>query len=220
MQKLENNTLQVFLDRLKEGLKSEVCCSNLKNDQLDIPFIVSSLYQSFEEHTDIFKEFVQDLSLYSDYNISILDSQNDYNGLIDVEIKLVKFSYKYTENNQWYTDSYKPNYDYKLCFSYDTRDYGYCECTPDMPDYREDKHCCGHGCDAAFCEFSLYKVLHITSGSWEGDEHDYWDFEDEFYLSDKELAEKKEKEDREREVEELKSRIEADQKRLAELESE
>jgi len=89
-----------------------------------------------------------------------------------------------------------------------------------MTDYREDKQCCGHGCDASFCEFSLHKVLHIISDSWEGDEHDYWDFEDEFYLSDKELAEKKEKEDKEREVLELKNRIEADQKRLAELEGE
>ena len=88
-----------------------------------------------------------------------------------------------------------------------------------MRDYREDKQCCGHGCDAAFCEFSLYKVLHIASGSWEGDEHDYWEFEDEFYLSDKELSDKKEKEDREREIEVLRNRIEADQKRLAELEN-
>lgn len=219
MQKLENKILQAFLDRLIEELKSEAGCNNLKNDQLDIPFIISSLYQSFESHTDIFENFIQDLCLYPDYNISILDSQNDYNGLIDVEINLVKFSDRYTEDNQWYTDSDKPNYDYKICFTYDTRDYGYCQCTPDMPDYREDKDCCGHGCDAAFCEFSLHKVLHIASGSWDGDEHDYWDFEDEFYLSDKELAEKKENEDREREIWELKSRIEADQKRLAELEN-
>lgn len=216
MQNLENKTLQTFLDKFIEDLKSEIGCNNLKNDQLDIPFIISSLYQSFEENTDVFQEFIQDLCLYPDYNISILDSQNDYNGLIDVEINLVKYPDK-KENEQWYMGGHSPNYGYKLCFTYDTRDYGYCECTPDMPDYREDKHCCGHGCDALFCEFSLHKVLHITSGSWEGDEHDYWDFEDEFYLSDKELAEKKEKEDRERQIIELKNRIEADQKRLAEL---
>ena len=216
MQKLENKTLQIFLDRFVDGLKSELGCNNLKNDQLDIPFIISSLYQSFKNHTDIFKDFIQDLCLYPDYNISILESQNDYNGLIDVEINLIK----YIDNNEndFYDQDY-PKYNYKLCFAYDTRNYGYCECTPDMPDYREDKHCCGHGCDTAFCEFSLHKVLHVASGSWEGDEHDYWDFEDEFYLCDKELAEKKEKEDRERQIEELKNRIEADQKRLAELES-
>ena len=53
----------------------------------------------------------------------------------------------------------------------------------------------------------------------EGDEHDYWEFEDEFYLSDKELAKKKENEDREREIKELRNRIEMYQKRLAELEN-
>lgn len=217
MKKLENNILQRFLDRFIESLKCEVEYNTLKNDQLDIPFIISSLYQSFEQHTDVFKEFIQDLCIYPNYNISILDSQNDYNGLIDVDIYLVKSLNKCTEDEQWYIDRKTPNYYYRLCFTYDTRDYGYCQCTHDMPDYREDKQCCGHGCDAVFCEFSLHKVLHIASGSWEGDEHDYWDFEDEFYMNDKELADKKEKEDRERKIEELRNRIEVDQKKLAEL---
>ncbi len=219
MQKLDNKTLQIFLHRFIAELKEENERRNIRCEgerDLDIPFIISSLYQNFDEYTDIFKEFIQELCLYPDYNISILDSQNDYNGIIDAEINLMK--YPDEENEQYYTDGHSPNYDYKLCFSYDSRDYGYCQCTPDMPDYREDKHCCGHGCDAAFCEFSLHKVLHITSGSWDGDEHDYWEFEDEFYLSDKELADKKEKEDRERQIVELKNRITADQKRLAELE--
>lgn len=54
MRKLENNILQRFLDRFVECLKSEIECNTLKNDQLDIPFIISSLYQSFEKHTDVF----------------------------------------------------------------------------------------------------------------------------------------------------------------------
>ena len=90
MQKLENNTLQVFLNRLIEVIKMEKELGEFKNDQLDIPFIISSLYQSFEKHIDIFKEFIQDLCLYPDYNVSILDSQNDYDGLIDVDIHIQK----------------------------------------------------------------------------------------------------------------------------------
>ena len=86
-----------------------------------------------------------------------------------------------------------------------------------MPDYREDKHCCGHGCDATFCEFELHKVLHITKDTWNGDEHDYWDFEDDFYMSDKELADKKAEEDRLREIKELKNQIETASKKLKEL---
>ena len=219
MKKLENNVLQRFMFELIEVLKEYNETTNTHTAKsLNIPFIISTLYQNFSEKADKYDEFIQDLWLYPDYNFLILDSQNDYSGIIDVEINLVK--YQNEENEQYYMNGHSPNYDYKLYFTYDTRDYGYCQCTPDMPDYREDKQCCGHGCDAAFCKFSLHKVLHIASGSWEGDEHDYWEFEDEFYLGDKELAKKKENEDREREIEELKNRIEADQKRLKDLEGE
>lgn len=217
MQKLQNDTLQNFLDKVIDELKREKEYNRFQNDQLDIPFIISSIYQSFKNNTDKYKDFIEDLDKYSDYGLCIENSQNDYNGLIDIVITLVR--YINDVNNPGFTDYDNPNYDYKFTLTYDERNWGYCQCTPDMPDYREDKQCCGHGCDASFCEFSLHKVLHITSGSWEGDEHDYWDFEDEFYLSDKEVAERKEKEDREREIEELRNRIEAGQKRLAELEN-
>ena len=86
-----------------------------------------------------------------------------------------------------------------------------------MKDYREDKECCGHGCDADFCEFSLNKILKIVGGSWNGDEHDYWEFEDKFYEIDKELADKKVEEDKERMIRELKNNIESDRKKLCEL---
>lgn len=217
MQKLQNDTLQNFLDKVINELKREKEYNRFQNDQLNIPFIISSIYQSFKNNIDKYKEFIEDLDKYSDYGLYIENSKNDYNGLIDIGITLVR--YINDVNNPGFTDYDNPNYDYKFTLTYDERNWGYCQCTPDMPDYREDKQCCGHGCDASFCEFSLHKVLHIVSGSWEGDEHDYWDFEDEFYMSDKELAQKKEKEDREREIEELRNRIEADQKRLAELES-
>ena len=111
-----------------------------------------------------------------------------------------------------------PDYDYKFMLTYDERRWGYCECTPDMPDYRADKHCCGHGCDASFCAFELHKIVHVINDTWHGDEHDYWDFEDEFYASNKELADKKAEEDRLREIKELKNQIETASKKLAELE--
>lgn len=208
MQKLNNSTLQTFLDNFIEELKSEK-----ENMKLDIPFIISSLYQDFKDNTSKYRAFIKDLNVYPNYNIIVFDSQNDYNGIIDVDINLIK----YVNTNTDYYDNNHPDYIYRLSFSYEDRNYGFCECTPDMIDYREDKHCCGHGCDATFCTFSLHKILHIVSGSWDGDEHDYWNFEDEFYISDKELAKEKEKEDIEREITELKIRIEADQKRLAEL---
>ena len=110
-----------------------------------------------------------------------------------------------------------PEFAYKMCFEEEERLYGYCECTPDMPDYRADKQCCGHGCDASFCEFTLYKIRNIHKASWVGDEHDYWEFEDAFYDEEHALAEKRKQEAKEREIQELQEVIEIGKKRLAEL---
>lgn len=205
MQKLENETLQKFLEKFIETLEfeKEYRHKNMKKDNLDIPFIISSLYQSFKNNPLDYSEFISDLEKYPDYDFSIENSRNDYIGIADVFIYLC--------------DEVMPDYDYLLSFTYDERDYDYCMCTSDMEDYREDKHCCGHECDATFCEFSLQKISYIKRASWHGDEHSYWDFEDEFYLNDEELAVKKREEDREIEIRELKKRIEEDNKRLKEL---
>ena len=66
----------------------------------------------------------------------------------------------------------------------------------------------------------LQKISYIKRYSWNGDEHAYWDFEDEFYAGDKELEEKKAKEDKERKIRNLKETIEEVTKKLAELEGE
>ena len=212
MKKLQNDTLQKFLENFINELKRE------NNDReyhetrkLDVPFIISTLYQSFNNNTDKYKEFISDLEKWSDYNVNLDKSRDDYNGIIDVTVVLVDI------NNSEYLDVLYSDYDYRFEFSYDTRDYGYCECTPDMPDYREDKHCCGHGCDASFCAFELHKIVHVINDTWDGDEHDYWDFEDDFYKDDKELADKKAEEDRLREIKELKNQIETASKKLKEL---
>lgn len=217
MYKLSNDTLQKFLDCFVEAIKEENRDRKQNGKrEINIPFILSTLYQSMNNNTEEYKEFIQNLEEYPDYIIYITKSRNDYDGIIDVDINLYRSEQEDDEDYDPY-DYGCQNYNYFLSFSYDERNWGWCECTPDMPDYREDKHCCGHGCDASFCSFSLHKVLNIISDSWDGDEHDYWEFEDEFYASDKELADKKREEDRAREIEELKNRISVDSKRLVEL---
>lgn len=213
MQKLENKILQKFLERFIDSLKYEKEYDY--NNRLDIPFIISTLYQSFKNNPSDYKDFIIDLINYPDYGFRIEDSRNTYNGIIDVYVYLSKcLSEKDLGDNEM------PNYDYLISFTYDFRDYGYCECTPDMDDYREDKECCGHGCDATFCEFLLQKISYVKRDSWHGDEYDYWNFEDEFYLNDEELAAKKREEDKERMIEELKNRINEYDKKLKELEGE
>ena len=211
MQKLQNDTLQQFLENLIEGLKNENDDRKYHDlKKLNIPFIVSTLYQSFEKDTDIYKDFIADLKEYPEYDITFTEPKDDYYGIIDAEITLAKYGF---ESERYIY----PDHTYKICFSEDERLYGYCDCTPDMPDYRPDKQCCGHGCDASFCEFTLYKILNIHKASWAGDEHDYWEFEDEFCKEERALAEEKEQEAKKREIQELQETIDSSVKRLAEL---
>ena len=178
MFKLENKTLRDFIERLIDALCDENDFRrNNDTETLNIPFIISSLVQSMKNNEKYFHEFIVDLKLYPDYTI-VINNASSYYSIIDVDINLCKII---SESYEDYYQDY-PDYDYQIKFLLDERFYGYCQCTPDMPDYREDKHCCGHGCDADFCRFELNKVCHIISGTWHGDEHDYWDFEDEFYL--------------------------------------
>ena len=91
MYKLENYTLQKFLDSLVEELNREnVDREQTGTKQLDIPFIISTLYQSFKNNPDKYNEFIEDLIEWSDYFIVINDSHNTYNGIIDVDVILGK----------------------------------------------------------------------------------------------------------------------------------
>lgn len=215
MLKLENETLQRFLEELTDVLKAENEDREYENKSeddrysiLNIPFIVSSLWEAFKAEPNTYSDFIKCLNESYDYQILITEPDNDYYGICKA---IVIFS---TSGTEWISEDYQ----YEIDFLYDPRDWGYCKCTPDMPDYREDKHCCGHGCDWWAPAFEIRKSFKIGNHSWNGDEHDYWDFEDEFYTDDKELADKKAEEDKARMIKELKSRIEADSKKLVELE--
>lgn len=194
-----NRTLQNFIDKLIEELKYENELRKSSGEhELDIPFIISSLYQSFERDEDRYNQFILDL-YYHNYDLIINVSEDE---IANVYITL---------------DNEEALHEYELSFYYDERNWGYCECSPDMPDYREDKHCCGHGCDADFCSFTLNKIVRISNDTWHGDEHDYWEFEDEFYKKEEELLEKKIREDKRQEIDKLIDNIEYCIKRLREL---
>ena len=132
LQKLQNDTLQQFLENFIEALKNENDNRKCHDFQeLNIPFLVSTLYQSFENEVDIYKEFIADLQAYPEYQINFTDTIGDDYALVDAEIILAKYDAK-TEHMIY------PEFAYKMCFEEEERLYGYCECTPDMPDYRAD----------------------------------------------------------------------------------
>lgn len=205
MQHCGNETLQRFLENLITELK--------RNDDIvktdDIPFVVSSLYQRFRDKSGCIIDLLGDLKKYSDYNIIIESPSNNYDGICDIKIYLYRNEIDFVYDEQ--------DYHYVIEISIDERMWGYCQCEPGDKDYREDKQCCGHGCDWSAPSFTIYKVLELETHSWRGDEHDFWDFEDKFYESESELKEQKINIEKELEIKQIEERMKADEQRLKEL---
>ena len=207
----DNITIQKFIERLVEVLKYENTYGELNDKKLDVPFLVSVLWQDLIDNYECYDEFCSDLRDCDDYDIVIGD---DNYSICKVNV----FLYNDTENDNWKCVE-ESDFRYEITFSYDERNWGYCECSPGDPDYREDKHCCGHGCDWEAPSVEVRKSFRVSTHSWSGDEHDYWDFEYKFYANDKEENEKKLLAEREYKIKNLKETIENAQKELKKLEN-
>lgn len=214
MKYCNNNTLHSFIKELVFSLKKENESREPNGAKFNIPFLISTLCQSFNNDESSYKQFISDLKECDNYDIYIDDLRPTYQNTCTV---IVNF---YNDNNE---DGYgypeELNFQYEITFSFSQRYCQYCECNPDDPDYREDKHCCGHGCDWDAPNFTIRKSLLVSSQGWYGDEHDYWDFEDKFYSDDKEEKEKKLLTEREYKIKSLKETIENAQRELKELEN-
>ena len=80
MQKLENSTLQRFLEELKDTLESENESreyENLSEDDrysiLNIPFLMSSLWEAFRAEPNTYSDFIECLNKAYDYQILITE---------------------------------------------------------------------------------------------------------------------------------------------------
>lgn len=215
MLQLKNETLDSLVKNIIGEFQyinaRERMLKKLGLEKIDIPFYISSLYQAFEGVNDEisadteFADFVRTLQECDDYNIDVL---KDSDGYLKVTIYPAVFHDCFYDNMKHY---------YTIKFFQEDRDYGCCECTPDMKDYREDKDCCGHGCDATFSGFKIEKTAYILYHTWDGDEHDYWNFEDEYYEEHQDDKAKKEQQNRECRIQFLKANIEMYSKELNEL---
>lgn len=214
MKYCNDNTLHSFVKDLVLSLKKENECREPNGIKFNIPFLISTLCQSFNNDESLYKQFISDLKECDDYDICIDDLRPTYQNTCTV---IVSF---YNDNNE---DGYgypeELNFQYEITFSFSERYYQYCDCTPDDPDYREDKKCCGHGCDWDAPKFEMRKNLLVSSQTWVGDEHDYWNFEDWFYANDNEENQKKLIAEKEDKIRNLKETIENAQKKLKELEN-
>ena len=206
-----NSIFQNFVEQLIEALKYENECREQNGEKLDIPFLISCLCQDLENNHRRYDEFCSDLRNCNNYNITI----EDYDYYICKANVIIYNAIK--DSDGWgYIEA---NFRYEITFGYDERNWGYCECKPGDPDYREDKGCCGHGCDWYAPSIEVRKSFLVSQRLWSGDEHDYWDFEDKFYANDKEENQKKLLAERECKIRNLKETIENAQKKLKELEN-
>lgn len=207
----DNITIQTFIERLVKVLKYEHTYIEPNDEKFDIPFLVSALWQDLKSNYERYDEFCSVLRDCDNYIIAI-ENCKDYICKANVIIY----------NDDTYGGGWgcvESDFKYEITFNYDECNWGYCECSPGDPDYREDKHCCGHGCDWDAPSIEVRKSFLVSNHSWSGDEHDYWDFEDKFYESDNEEKQKKLLAEREDKIKNLKETIENAQKELKELEN-
>jgi hypothetical protein len=197
-----------MLDVKNRFLNEVVNCLKEENEQrerhLKIPFLIAPLANAVDKKE--FKCFLNDLVNYEDYVIYYeKDTTGGYtNGSILIYLRKC-------------ADIESPNFNYKIEFGLEERNWGYCECSEDDKDYRADKGCCGHGCDWTAPTIVLYKVETIFDYQYMGYEHDYWDFEDKFYLLETEVRAKKELREKEDRITYLKETINKMKMELAEL---
>lgn len=207
MQYCGNAIGQKFLDNLVREIAdwNEVNKSNPNTYEAPVSFYVAALWNQFKFHSEKYAEFFDDVkdkysyqiipNEYGDVYMVNLWNENDPNHRQDIWL-----------DEQMIFPELK-NYHYEIHFSYDERYLGYCECQPGDEDYNEDYQCCGHGCDWDAPTVTVYKCYDVDDGVWNGDEHDYWDFEDAFYKDDLELKARIEEEAKRQRIKELEKQI-------------
>lgn len=212
MQYCGNAIGQKFLENLVREIAdwNEVNKSNPNTYEAPVPFYVAALWNQFKFHSEKYTGFFDDVKNENHYQIV----PNEYGDIYSV------ISWEKNDAGKWYLDENCKNYHYEFHFSYDERYLGYCECQPGDEDYNEDYQCCGHGCDWDAPMVTVYKCYDVDDGVWNGDEHDYWDFEDAFYKDDLELKARIEEEAKRQRIKELEKQITSYQNDLDKLKKE
>lgn len=191
---MSNNLIESIIKCFEEENENR---EYYKHKLIDIPFYVSVLEQNL--NNDKYKELHKDLEKL-EWHLVFLDEENYY---INSKIQIV------------FEDRNIP-YSYMITFEYDNRYWGYCQCSKEDADYDARYDCCGHGCDWSAPKFSITKETYLGSSSFKGDEHDYWDFKDNYYSVTEKDKQEQERLSKIKALKEEKAKIE---KELNELEN-
>jgi hypothetical protein len=181
-----------------------------QSPKVDVPYVVSVIDQQLDKCT----EFLEDISKNT-YCINGFD-EDTTDGYTNGRIRILIEKPQNEEESEYMYDS-NTNYIYYINFLYDQRNWGYCQCTPDMEGYNEEHECCGCGCDWYAPSFSIEKVTTVGYGVWEGQERDYWDYKKKFLTNEQNNKEELVKILKEQEKKRLEGEIKALQNKLNSL---
>lgn len=169
-------------------------------DKLNTAFLIAPLAQDINYHFEKYADFAEDLRYLTLVCVEVMS--NDYKDQVKANIYI-------DEEEKYY---------YEIVFNSDTAYLGYCECIKTDKGYREDKKCCGYNCDWDYPTVEVRKVQIVSKHDWEGTQHEYWNFEDEFFdKNDKAKRERIKKESKIR-IEFLQNEIKRMQDELKEIE--
>lgn len=90
----DNITIQKFIEQLVDALKYENTYRELNGKKLNIPFLVSALWQDLMDNYECYDEFCSDLRDCDNYDIVIGDD-NYYICKVNI------FLYNEIENDDW-----------------------------------------------------------------------------------------------------------------------
>nr|WP_297934888.1 hypothetical protein [uncultured Lachnoclostridium sp.] len=193
-----------IVERFFKQLINEIKELNSYRDdktKLNIPFLIAPLAQDINLHFEKYTDFAEDIRDIETVGVEVINNDG----------------YEQVRANIWIEENEK--YYYQILFDSNPVYSGYCECKPTDNGYREDKQCCGYGCDWDEPTVKVSKVLLISDHDWEGTEHEYWDFEDEFYDKDDKAKNEKHKRENKIRANFLQSEIKRMQKELENLEN-
>lgn len=212
-----NAAAQIFLNKLAEEMaKSNEMYIQEKEYPIDIPFYISILWQRIKNYPEKYKDFLKDITYERNYEIYQKTPCDPSIWMV----KIFKTFDEYLKESEVNDNCEAIKYEYEIEFSYVERYWGYCDCDEGDKDYREDHQCCGHGCDWDAPAVTVYKCYDVDDGVWNGDEHDYWDFEDAFYKDDLERKARIEEEAKRQRIKELEKQITSYQNDLDKLKKE
>ena len=197
-----------LIDELNDINERQLVCYDKR--PIDVPYVVSVIDQQIEKC----REFIDDITEHSYYINGFERNDEDYysNGKIRILIEKPDSE----KESEYMVDAYY-DYCYYIEFTEDERSWGYCQCTPNDPDYNKKHDCCGHGCDWTAPAFRIEKTISLGSGSWNGDANDYWKYEDKFKQNEKNKNNEVEKYKKEQEIKYIQNQIAELKKKLEEL---